>query len=136
VVNSALQCFATAVMLLDGFLAGDGRISPKCDQGAVQYAGMPIDSPSLCVCEGNLPITQTNTDCTSSQQHNDSKKSAPRRVCSVFFFKDKAGGKDVFDSIEEAWELLTTYPIYNAITLYSTVQIPTKPATQSATTQP
>merc|ERR1712086_1239227 len=32
-----------------------------------------------------LPIVQTNVDCKTEHQHRDSRRSAPRRVCSVFY---------------------------------------------------
>eukprot|EP00658_Telonema_sp_P-2_P084343 TRINITY_DN9340_c0_g1_i1.p1 TRINITY_DN9340_c0_g1~~TRINITY_DN9340_c0_g1_i1.p1 ORF type:complete len:474 (+),score=101.36 TRINITY_DN9340_c0_g1_i1:239-1660(+) len=76
------------------------------------------EEPDKCQDLSVGPITMTNVDLLSRQQHRDTRQSSPRRVCAVFYLKDRS---DRFDSAQSAWELLHTPPINNTITLYATV---------------
>lgn len=80
-----------------------------------------LDGSSECPSlPGPKPITQTNVDCRSEHQHRDSRESAPRRVCAVFWFKEH---KNRIRNTNEAWKLLQSHPVNNAITLYATVMV-------------
>jgi len=89
------------------------------DEGCVISRGPERNMEAYSQSLATAPITQTNVDCKTEYQHRDAKGSAPRRVCSVFYFKEKTS--NIFPDREAAWELLQLSPINNSITLYGTV---------------
>jgi len=116
-----VELMAPTYAILAGVNEGEAvslsRERDRVIEDCTQVLDGSLENPTA----GPLPITQTNTDCQSVQQHNDSKKSAPRRVCSVFYLKEH---NNCFETVEDAWAILSLHPIYNAITLYSTVMCP------------
>jgi len=119
----AESIMAPTYFIIAGANQGEGvaitRDRDKIVDGYIQT----LDGSTPCPLKGYKPITQTNVDCKGEHQHRDSRESAPRRVCSVFFLKEQPVKNKLKDT-NTAWSLLNLRPINNAITLYTTVMVP------------
>jgi len=81
---------APTYFILAGANEGEGVCITRDRNGILEDHTQTLDGSSECPSlPGPKPITQTNVDCKSVHQHRDSRESAPRRVCAVFFLKEK-----------------------------------------------
>eukprot|EP00656_Telonema_subtile_P016384 TRINITY_DN18650_c0_g1_i2.p1 TRINITY_DN18650_c0_g1~~TRINITY_DN18650_c0_g1_i2.p1 ORF type:complete len:387 (+),score=85.45 TRINITY_DN18650_c0_g1_i2:91-1251(+) len=103
---SSAPLMSPCYLVVTGCVAGQGSSITRNREGEEQDKAQQLRT---------APIVMTNVDLLSRQQHRDTKESSPRRVCAVFYLK--AHG-DLFADADSAWQLLSTPPLNNTITLY------------------